>query len=65
MIGIYMFAAALIFLLIGYPVAFSFGVVAMIFGFIAVFVEIMANGGVLVEVADKFFSMFSMMPYRI
>ncbi|RLA08108.1 MAG: C4-dicarboxylate ABC transporter [Gammaproteobacteria bacterium] len=65
MIGIYMFIAALVLLLLGYPVAFSFGVIAMIFGFIAVFIEIMANGGVFVEVLDEFFSMFSMMPYRI
>ena len=34
MIGIVMFAAALFMLLLGFPVAFTFGAVAVIFGFI-------------------------------
>ena len=65
MIGIYMFFTALFLLSIGYPVAFTFGAVSMVFGLIAAFFEIMPDGGTLVEVGEEFFSMFSMMPFRI
>jgi tripartite ATP-independent transporter DctM subunit len=65
MIGIYMFFAALMLLVIGYPVAFTFGAISMIFGFIAVYFEIMPDGGTLMMVGEEFFSMFSMMPFRI
>jgi tripartite ATP-independent transporter DctM subunit len=64
MIGIYMFLAALGLLAVGYPVAFSFGAVSMLFGFIAAFFEIVPDGGTMIEVAEEFFSMFSMMPFR-
>jgi len=65
MIGIYMFFSALVLLSIGYPVAFSFGAISIIFGFIAAFFEIFPDGGTLIEVSEEFFSMFSMMPIRI
>lgn len=64
MTGIIMFFAALILLSVGYPVAFTFGAVAMFFGAIAAFVELMPDPN-LVLVAEEFFSMFSMMPFRI
>jgi len=64
MTGIIMFFAALLLLSVGYPVAFTFGAVAMFFGAIAAFVELMPDPG-LVMVAEEFFSMFSMMPFRI
>ncbi|GAB6190566.1 TRAP transporter large permease [Desulfocastanea catecholica] len=64
MTGIIMFFAALILLSVGYPVAFTFGAVAMFFGTIAAFVELMPDPN-LVLVAEEFFSMFSMMPFRI
>ncbi len=65
MIGIYMFFAALALLMIGYPVAFSFGAISIIFGFVAAYTEIIPNGGTLLAVSEEFFSMFSMMPFRI
>ena len=65
MIGVYMFGAALLLLSIGYPVAFSFGAVSMIFGAIAAYAEIIPDGGTLVEFYEEFLSMFSMMPFRI
>ncbi len=65
MIGIYMFGAALLLLAIGYPVAFSFGFVSMVFGAISAYFEIMPDGGTLMEFYDEFLSMFSMMPFRI
>lgn len=64
MTGIIMFFAALLLLSVGYPVAFTFGAVAMFFGAIAAFVELMPDPN-LVLVAEEFFSMFSMMPFRI
>jgi tripartite ATP-independent transporter DctM subunit len=65
MIGVYMFGAALLLLSIGYPVAFSFGAVSMIFGAIAAYAEIIPDGGTLVEFYEEFLSMFSMMPFRV
>lgn len=64
MVGIIMFFVALAFLILGYPVAFTFGAVAMIFGAIAAFLEIMP-GGTIAGVGEEFFLMFSMMPFRI
>ncbi len=64
MTGIIMFFAALVLLVVGYPVAFTFGAVALFFGAIAAFVELMPHPSI-VMVADEFFSMFSMMPFRI
>ena len=64
MTGIIMFFAALVLLVVGYPVAFTFGAVALFFGVIAAFVELSPNLD-FVLVAEEFFSMFSMMPFRI
>jgi len=64
MIGIIMFFAALVMLVIGYPVAFTFGAVAMFFGAIAAFFELMPDPTP-AGVAEEFFLMFSMMPFRI
>jgi tripartite ATP-independent transporter DctM subunit len=64
MTGIIMFFAALCLLVVGYPVAFTFGAVAMFFGVIAAFVELMPDPS-MVEVGEEFVSMFSMMPFRI
>ncbi len=65
MIGIYMFGVALLLLVVGYPVAFTFGAVSIIFGAIAAWFEIMPDGGTILEFWDEFLSMFSMMPFRI
>ena len=74
MIGIYMFAAALIMLVIGYPVAFTFGAVSMFFGAIAAFLNIVPDnwtfmhfftGWEFSDFTDEFLQMFSMMPFRI
>jgi len=65
MIGIYMFGAALVLLVVGYPVAFSFGAVSLAFGAIASYFEIIPDGGTMIEFYQEFLSMFSMMPYRI
>jgi len=65
MIGIYMFAFAFLALLLGYPVAFSFAFVSIIFGAISAYFEIIPEGGTLIEFYDEFISMFSMMPFRI
>jgi tripartite ATP-independent transporter DctM subunit len=59
-----MFFAALVLLVVGYPVAFTFGAVALFFGVIAAFVELSPNLD-FVLVAEEFFNMFSMMPFRI
>jgi tripartite ATP-independent transporter DctM subunit len=64
MVGIVMFFAALVLLVAGYPVAFTFGAVALVFGGIAVFIEL-TPGISLLPFADEFVSMFSMMPFRI
>jgi tripartite ATP-independent transporter DctM subunit len=60
-----MFIVALALLSVGYPVAFSFGAVSIVFGIIASYSEIMLDGGTFVEWAEEFMSMFSMMPFRI
>ena len=59
-----MFFAALVLLVVGYPVAFTFGAVAMFFGVIAAFIEMLPDPTVS-GVAEEFFLMFSMMPFRI
>ncbi len=64
MTGIIMFFAALVLLVVGYPVAFTFGAVSLLFGAIAAYVELMPNPE-MVLVAEEFFNMFSMMPFRI
>jgi len=65
MIGIYMFGAALALLALGYPVAFSFGAVSILFGAIAAYYEIVVDGFTLAFFMEEFLSMFSMMPFRI
>ncbi len=66
MIGLIMFAAALIMLVIGYPVAFTFGAVSIYFGGLAALFELLPDGGVtFADWWDEFLSMFSMMPFRI
>ncbi|MCI5132212.1 MAG: TRAP transporter large permease subunit [Candidatus Electrothrix sp. EH2] len=64
MIGIIMFFAALLLLLLGYPVAFSFGAAAIFFGLIGAVVELQPNPAFM-DVMKEFFLMFSMMPFRI
>ncbi|TKB06202.1 TRAP transporter large permease subunit [Desulforhopalus sp. IMCC35007] len=64
MIGIVMFFAALAMLTIGYPVAFTFGSVSIFFGIFAAIIELAPNLA-FVPVAEEFFQMFSMMPFRI
>lgn len=66
MIGLIMFGAALLLLIIGYPVAFTFGAVSLYFGGLAALFELLPDGGVtLADWWDEFLSMFSMMPFRI
>ncbi len=64
MIGIVMFFVALFMLVIGFPVAFTFGAVAIFFGFGASIIEVMPDGS-FVDMYEEFISMFSMMPFRI
>lgn len=64
MTGLIMFFAALALLLVGYPVAFTFGAVSIFFGAIAAFIEMMPDPSFSM-VAEEFISMFSMMPFRI
>ena len=66
MIGLIMFGAALLLLIIGYPVAFTFGAVSLYFGALAALFELLPDGGVtIMDWWDEFLSMFSMMPFRI
>jgi len=65
MIGLIMFGAALLLLVIGYPVAFTFGAVSIFFGALSAWFEIMPDGGTVLEFWEEFLSMFSMMPFRI
>jgi len=65
MIGLVMFGAALLLLVLGFPVAFTFGAVAIYFGLGAAWIEIMPDGGTLMEFWEEFLSMFSMMPFRV
>ncbi|ADV46990.1 TRAP transporter large permease [Nitratifractor salsuginis] len=66
MIGLIMFGAALLLLVIGFPVAFTFGAVSIYFGALAALFELLPDGGVtLADWWDEFLSMFSMMPFRI
>ncbi len=65
MIGIVMFVVALLLLVLGYPVAFTFGAVAIYFGLGAAYLEVMPDGGTFADFYEEFLSMFSMMPFRI
>ncbi len=64
MIGIIMFIAALFMLLVGYPVAFTFASASILFGLLAVIVELWPDVGA-GSVGSEFFLMFSGMPFRI
>jgi len=66
MTGLVMFVVALFMLIIGFPVAFTFGAVAIVFGVIAAYFELAQDGAVIMaDWFDEFMSMFSMMPFRI
>lgn len=65
MIGIVMFFAALLMLLFGFPVAFTFGAVSVIFAMIAGMFEVGMDGGTLLEGLTIGRNMFAFMPYRI
>ena len=68
MIGIIMFFASLVMLLFGFPVAFTFAAVSLLFGVIAGIAEIGFDDGVmsgLLEGVEEGLSMFDFMPYRI
>lgn len=65
MVGIIMFFAALAMLLIGFPVAFTFGAVSVFFGMIGGVVEAFADGGTFLEGMEIGKDMFAFMPFRI
>ncbi len=65
MIGIVMFFAALLMLLFGFPVAFTFGAVAVIFAMVAGVFEAGMDGGTLLEGFMLGRNMFAFMPHRI
>ena len=68
MIGIIMFFTALLMLLIGFPVAFTFAAVAVIFGLISGIVEIGFDEGIIHGITEGLVegvAMFDFMPYRI
>lgn len=72
MIGISMFFTALFMLVIGFPVAFTFGAVAVFFGFVAGFSEVYTAGGFdagmisgLMSSFSEGVAMFDYMPFRI
>lgn len=65
MIGIIMFFAALFMLLFGFPVAFTFGAVSLVFGMIAGIVEAISYDESLIEGLGYGVDMFAFMPHRI
>lgn len=65
MIGILMFFTGLAMLLIGFPVAFTFGAVAVFFGLITGLIEAFADGETILTGVANTQMIFSMMPYRI
>ena len=72
MIGMIMFFTALAMLLVGFPVAFTFGAVALFFGLVAGVVEIISDGGmsegiyyVLSSGIAEGIDLFNYMPFRI
>ena len=67
MIGIIMFFASLVMLLYGFPVAFTFAAVSLLFGIIAGIIEVGFDDGVvsgLVEGLDEKKKKNDFMPYR-
>lgn len=68
MIGIIMFFTALLMLLVGFPVAFTFAAVSVLFGLIAGIVEIGFDEGIMYGLTEgvlEGMAMFDFMPYRI
>ena len=65
MVGIVMFFAALLMLLIGFPVAFTFGAVSVFFGMAAGVLEAFEYGETLIQGLEIGSDMFTMMPFRI
>ncbi len=65
MIGLIMFFTGLGMLFIGFPVAFTFGAVAVFFGMAAGIIEAFSDGELLVDGIDNGLMMFAMMPHRI
>ncbi|MFO7576684.1 MAG: TRAP transporter large permease subunit [Pelovirga sp.] len=65
MVGIIMFFAALLMLLLGFPVAFTFGAVAVFFAMIGGVVESFQYGGTIMEGITIGKNMFGFMPFRI
>jgi len=65
MIGLLMFFTGLGMLFIGFPVAFTFGAVAVFFGMAAGIIEAFNDGELLIEGIDNGLMMFAMMPHRI
>lgn len=60
-----MFIVMLLVLSIGYPVAFSFGAISLVFGGIAVYFELVSDGITLASFSEEFMILFSQMPLRI
>lgn len=68
MIGIVMFFTALFMLLLGFPVAFTFGAVSVFFGMIAGIAEIGFDAGMIAGLQEGLMegiAMFDFMPFRI
>jgi len=65
LIGLIMFLAALILLVVGYPVAFTFGAVSMFFGALSAYFQVVPDGGTMTDFVNEFLQMFSLMPFRI
>ena len=65
MIGIVMFVVGMLMLLIGFPVAFTFGAVSVFFGLASGILESLSDGGTLMEGLDMGARMFAFMPHRI
>lgn len=65
MIGIIMFFVALCALLFGFPVAFTFGAVSVVFGFIAGIFEAVGSEETIIEGLQYGVDMFAFMPHRI
>lgn len=65
MVGIIMFFAALVMLLLGFPVAFTFGAVSVFFAMIGGIVESLQYGGTILAGLTIGKDMFGFMPFRI
>lgn len=65
MIGIVMFFVALFALLFGFPVAFTFGAVSVVFGLLAGVIEALEYGDPILSGIEQGINMFAFMPHRI